>query len=442
MMDAMGNACIHQPPAVKHAGPLYAGLALLLATCAAASADVEDVVRRNEPAAVVVLGEKADGATVQGSGCFVDASGKVLTSLHQVDGLKRIQVLRHDGSRHAASVLALDREHDLALLDTGAEPVRWALPGDANGLKNGASIIAIAAPENLQFSTVTGVVSNTNRTYKGMRVIQSDLSAEPGSSGGPVFDFDGALVGIIVGRLENQPWVTVLNPINNAYSLLASNGVPVPGLPPKRLPALSAGEEEIVPAPGITDLQRKAIEAYNRGVAANSAGDKIEAYEVAAKLLPEFYEAWFNLAVANTAADQPTKAVTAYRIAERLRPHAVEVPHNLGRVFLNLGRYEEAAESFARAVELAPKSASARNDLGEAYRRMGQLDAARAAFEAALELDEAYAPALYNLALVCSAAGERAAAAEQLRAYLAAEPDAPDARQVQRWLKELEGGSQ
>lgn len=439
MMWPMGNAYIHLPRGVLRAGALLAVLGLPLVPLAAGAADVEEVVRRNEPAAVVVLGEKPGGRTVQGSGCFVDGDGKVLTSLHQVDGLKRIQILLHDGTRRAASILAQDNAHDVALLKTGANPPRWAAAGDAAALKNGTRIIAIAAPENLRFSTVVGIVSNTNRTYKGMRVIQSDLPAEPGSSGGPVFDDGGALIGIIIGRLENQQWVTVVNPLNNAYPLLASNGVPVPGLPPKGLPALAAGEDEIVPAPGITDLQREAIEVYNRGVAASSAEEKIEAYKTAATLLPEFYEAWFNLAAASTAANQPAKAVTAYRIAERLRPDAVEVPHNLGRVFLNVGRYEEAAVSFTRAVELAPHAASARNDLGETYRRMGRLDEARAAFESALQLDARYAPALYNLALVCVAAGDHAEAAKHLRAYLAAEPDAADAAQVQRWLKDLEG---
>jgi hypothetical protein len=370
-MGRMGNTFIHRRPRFSRAAFLGAVLGASFfvspTPAAAAAAGVEDVVRRNEPAAVVVMGEKPDGGTVQGSGCFVHSSGIVLTSLHQVDGLGNLHVIGSDNARYAATVLASDPARDLALLKTDAKPQRWAWIGDTTGLKSGAAIIAIAAPQNLQFSTVTGIVSNPDRTYKGMRVMQCDLPAEPGSSGGPVFDSDGALIGCIIGRLENQQWVTVINPINNAYTLLDANGVPVPG---RRLSNTILDESEIVPEPGIPKIHRQAIEVYNRGVAANSASEKVDAYGTAVKLLPDFYEAWFNLAVASAAANQPTKAITAYRIAERLRPDAVEVPHNLGRVFLALSRYDDAAACFGKAVKLTPGSASAQNDLGEAYRRM------------------------------------------------------------------------
>ena len=435
----MGNVFIHQRP--KSCQAVFWGA--VLGACflaspippAAAAAEVEEVVRQTEPAAVVVMGEKPDGGTVQGSGCFVHPSGIVLTSKHQVDGLGNIHVISSDGARHPASMLASDPVHDLALLKADAEPQRWARIGDTAGLKSGAAIVAIAAPENLQFSTVTGVVSNPDRTYKGMRVIQCNLPAEPGSSGGPVFDSQGALIGIIIGRLENQQWVTVINPINNAYSLLDANGIPVPG---RRLSNMILDENEIVPEPGIPDIHRQAVEVYNRGVAANSPSEKVDAYGTAVKLLPGFYEAWFNLAVASAAANQPTKAITAYRIAEQLRPDAMEVPHNLGRVFLALSRYDDAAECFGKAVKLRPDSASAHNDLGEAYRRMGRLDDARKAFQAALDLEPAYNAARYNLGLTCAAAGDWAEAAKQLRAYLDTDPHAPDAVQVKMWIEEFE----
>lgn len=433
----MGNTIIHPRPKFFRAVFLGAVLGACFFTfpIPPIAAEVEEVVRRNEPAAVVVVGEKPDGATVQGSGCFVHPSGIVLTSLHQVDGLSNIRVILSDGARHTATVLASDSEHDLALLKADAEPPRWAWIGDTAGLKSGAAIVAIAAPQNLQFSTVTGIVSNPDRRYKGMRVIQCDLPAEPGSSGGPVFNAAGALIGAIIGRLENQQWVTVINPINNAYSLLEANGIAVPG---RRLSNMILDEDEIVPELGIPEVQRQAVEVYNRGVAANSAEEKVEAYGTAVKLLPGFYEAWFNLAVASAAASQPAKAITAYRIAERLRPDAVEVPHNLGRVFLAVSRYEDAAECFGKAVKLTPESASAHNDLGEAYRRMGRFDDARRAFQAALDLEPAYNPARYNLGLTCAAAGDPAEAAKHLRVYLDIDPVAPDAAQIKMWVKQFE----
>ena len=70
-----------------------------------------------------------------------------------------------------------------------------------------------------------GVVSSTSRTYRGYPVLQVEMNASPGSSGGPVFDESGALVGVVVGKLQDQPWFTVVNPIFNAAALLSKHGI-------------------------------------------------------------------------------------------------------------------------------------------------------------------------------------------------------------------------
>ena len=410
-------------------------LGVILGVARAQTLDIESIARRNEGAAVVILAQKIDtGASVQSSGCFVSMSGLIITTAHQIDNVERLRAKFLDGSQHAVSVVAVEPIREIALLRCAQPPPAVARIGSVSGLRSGSPLVAIAAPDNLGFSIVAGIVSSTNRTYKGYRMIQTDLPADPGSSGGPVFDKRGNLVGMIVSELSGEDWVTFVNPIDNAYSLLRRHGVSVPGEGGHL--SLDA-EGEVIAADGITEVERHAIDAYNRGVTAVTAETKAEAYGAAVRLLPEFYEAWFNLAVAATGAGDTVRAIAAYERAIELRPDAVETHRNFGRLLLAERRVSEAVACFKRATRLKPLSATAHNDLGEAYRQAERLEDAERAFARALELDPAYASAYYNLALTLAARGRTREAVQRFRTYLKLAPDAADAPQVQGWIDKL-----
>jgi len=407
--------------------------AVLIAFLTGASSErgVERVVQENEAAVLVIIGTRTDtGAAVQGSGVCIDRAGYVLATAHQVIGVKNLEGRRSDGSTCRLTPLEVQESTEYALLKSEI-PLPAARIGNADTLNSGAPLLSIAAPMNLEFSTVTGTVSHPKRTYRGYPVIQAVLMAGHGSSGGPVFDRDGALVGLISGELTEADF-TIVNRINNAYSMLRRYGISVPE-PPADDPA----EPEIIPAPDANEREIRAIEAYNRGVFANNAPDKIEAYGLAVKLLPEFYEAWFNLAVAAAESSDVNTAEQAYRRAAALRPEAVEVPRNLGRLLLREKQFDAAMACFEQASRLAPDSPQSHNDLGEVYRQTERYNDAAAAFQAALRLNPDYAQAHYNLGLTYAAQARTAEAATELERYLALAPGAADAAEVQAWLQQL-----
>lgn len=411
---------------------------LLLPSYPAWAIDLQSIVKQNEGAVVVIVGRNTTtGASVQSSGCFVDASGLILTTAHQVTGVDQLRARLVDGRESALSVVATDAVRELALLKAELRPVGVAVLGDARRLTSGAPLVSISAPVSLDFTTVNGIVSNTNRTYKGYPVIQTNLPASPGSSGGPVFDQNGALVAVIIGKIEGEDWITVVNPVNNAFELLRSHGVAIsetPGAPQ------SEPEDLIIPAKDITALELEAVRTYNRGVTASTPIEKAAEYRAAVGLLPSFYEAWFNLAVALTAINDVGAAADAYRHAAALRPKDVAVFRNLGRVLLKQQQFKEAVATFERAVALVPDQATAQNDLGEAHRQAGQLDKAERAFLKALALDGQYALARYNLGLTYAAQGRNSEAVVCLREYLRLTPNAADAAEVQALIERLSSG--
>lgn len=392
-----------------------------------------ETIAANRAAVVTVWGRKDDSdATVQSSGCIVDARGYVLTTAHQVQGVQKIEIELNNGQRFPVEVAALLPERELALLQTANPLPHPAIIGDATALVEGAAVFAIAAPLELSQSVVRGTISSTRRTLRDFPVYQSDLRAAPGSSGGPVFDQHGNLVALIIGKFEQEDWITILNPINNAYPLLARFGIYVP-------PRTDPSTEELMPANGLTLRQAKAIEAYNLGVRSNDVMTKRDAYRKATDLLPEFFEAWFNLGVVLTRLGDYAGACNAYERALALQPSSPQALRNYGRLKLLLRDYEAASAAFEKVLDLRPDDPQTYNDCGEAYRRQGKIQRAIEYFEKATTLNPKYAPAYYNLGACFVELQRYTEAVRALENYLRVAEDADDKVQVRRWIEDLQG---
>jgi len=165
---------------------------------ASASPSVAAIYRRVRPSVVVVRTNDALGA-----GVVVADDGTIVTANHVIAGATRITVRFFDGTSATAAVVSADPKLDVAVLRPASLPevvVPAALGGEADV---GAQVIAIGNPLGLTDSVSAGVVSGLNRTaqtaegtYSGL--IQFDASVNPGSSGGPLLDAGGVVVGIVV----------------------------------------------------------------------------------------------------------------------------------------------------------------------------------------------------------------------------------------------------
>lgn len=411
---------------------LLLGLTITRAVAAPAP-DVEAIAEKNRGAVVTIYGERGGkGQAVQGTGCCVHPSGLVLTVAHAVEGADRLRIRLSDGSEREAQLLEADASRDVALLK-GVDGMASASLGDAASLRAGSPLVTISAPKGLFASVASGIVSSTERQYDGRPVLQSDLALNEGSSGGPVFDRDGRLVGLVRARLDEVDAATLVLPVNEAFALLRKHGVGVPGAGGE-----TAAFASVEPQPEASDAEREAIENYNRAVAAGSFQQKLIFYNRATTLRPDFFEAWFNLGVTYAAEGRFADAEGAYKQARALRPESVESLRNLGRVLLQQEKLADVEECFRRAVELAPQDPGAHNDLGEVYRRQNRLEEARQCFQKALQIQPNYAPARYNLGLTFAGMGRWTEAAFSFRSYLRLAPDAPDAEEVKGWLEEIE----
>lgn len=138
---------------------------------------------------------------VHGTGFFISPDGHALTAAHVVSGLDKVIVRLAHGLELEAAVIRLDLRHDVAVLKVAGSGFPSLAPaGDTPA--SGAEIYAIGTPLALELhnSVSRGVVSGL-RTLEGIEAVQTDASINPGSSGGPLLNTDGAVVGIISSKM-------------------------------------------------------------------------------------------------------------------------------------------------------------------------------------------------------------------------------------------------
>ena len=168
------------------------------------------------PAIVSIEGDIPSGYS-SGSGCIISADGYILTSSHVVKGAKNLEVTTNSGKVYPAKIVkTTGKNKDLALLKIESKseltPVKI---GDSQEIKVGQRVLAIGNPFGFSGTLTTGIISRID--YHNNK-IQTDAAINPGSSGGPIVNIDGEVIGI------SQ---SIYNPDNNHSNIGIGFAVPV-----------------------------------------------------------------------------------------------------------------------------------------------------------------------------------------------------------------------
>lgn len=157
-----------------------------------------------------------------GSGFVLDREGHILTAFHVIEGRNQIDVILSSGHRLSARLVGTAPRLDIALLQVEApENELYPLPlGDSSALQVGQKVIAIGNPMGLHNTLTVGVVSALRRSAEGLPIelqdalIQTDAAVNPGSSGGPLLNSAGEVVGINTATIEGAQNVGFAVPIH------------------------------------------------------------------------------------------------------------------------------------------------------------------------------------------------------------------------------------
>ncbi len=447
-------------------------LIVLLSPFRIASAQdlLPELVRRIKPSAVAietfdVRGEKLS----RGSGFFIDAD-RVVTNRHVIEGAHRAEVHSYTGAIYPVKgVLAVDAEGDLAVLKIDA-PVNQARPLllDRTSPQEGESVVVIGNPLGLEGSVTNGIVSAVRDIPTFGRIIQITAPISPGSSGSPVVNMHGQVIGVAtlqitggqsvnfaipserISQLQTVPLMSLSELVTSSSRNKRAKAVQLfrDGLSflsrddcEKALPYFEKAVESdtnYAEAWAQTGFCREklghhadAIEASKRAVSLRPAAesyfniglanyylkqyrDAVEAYRQAIRLDPyNAADAYYALGLAYRDWGHSEDEIQAYKQAIKLRPDYTSAYERLGSRYFRAKKYPEAVETFKQLSALKPGDAVPPNSLGETYLEMGRLPEALENFRQAIRLKPDFGRAYFNLGKCYLAMGNRDAALEQ-----------------------------
>ena len=163
------------------------------------------------------MSDKDGHPIAQGSGFLISKDGHVVTNYHVIKSGSSAVIKLPDGAFFAVDgVLASDKDRDVAIIKAHGNDFRTLTLGDSDRLQVGEEVVAIGNPLSLESTVSNGIVSAIRTVEdEGGKFLQITAPISPGSSGGPLFNMAGEVVGITTSHLVGGQNLNFAIPIND-----------------------------------------------------------------------------------------------------------------------------------------------------------------------------------------------------------------------------------
>ena len=172
----------------------------------ASALSLEEISKLNHNTVVTVNVLREDGKTASATGFVLSPQGFVATAAHSLEKAKLINLTFSNGAiSEEAKIIAISPKPriDLAILQVPVNYLPSVTFRNSNTVQAGQKIAVIGSPKRLQNSITNGLISQL-RNVGDITMFQISAPISPSSSGSPVFNEDGHVVGIAVSSLEEQ----------------------------------------------------------------------------------------------------------------------------------------------------------------------------------------------------------------------------------------------
>jgi len=191
--------------------------------------DSASITKKVSPAIVLIKGTTPNG-DVLGTGFIISSDGKIATNLHVIQNLQNGGVQLASGDKFDSfTVLTFDDRKDIAIIKIPGFDLPSVTLGNSNNIQIGEPVLIAGNPLGLQGSITTGVISSIrdDPSASGFRVIQTDASANPGNSGGPLVNRESEVIGIVTFKIAGGENLNFAIPVNYLRGLMDSIGSPM-----------------------------------------------------------------------------------------------------------------------------------------------------------------------------------------------------------------------
>jgi hypothetical protein len=349
-------------------------IALLFLPAVSPADSGKAVQERSKSIVVVTAYNKRGQPLTEGTGFIASPEGAVVTNYHVIGIAKDLKVRSGKTILDVEGVIHADIENDLVILKVKGKNLPAVSPGEVERMKPGEKVYVLSSSEETGVEVNEGTFSGIKTIDGGKKVLKIMAPLSHGSSGSPVLNSEGNVIGIVTFLMKRTRNILLAMP---------------------------------------ADLIRDRIGNKKVILSKNNA---MRAY----KETPQY---WFYLGYFLLEAGAHKEAIEVLREAVRLRPDSADAYYYLGAAYEKSDKDTEASNAYRKAVAAAPEFTDAYFSLGVTYGRMGKYREAAEALKTAIRLEPDYGDAHYNLCLTYLLLKDKTSAAEEYRLLKAISPE-------------------
>ena len=311
----------------------------------ASSEDLPQLVKRVQPAVVTLLAYDARGKIfAQGSGFFVSDRGEVLTNHHVLESAVHAEIKTIDGKTHSVdAVLADDPDSDLMEIITLTDDAFPYLPVSQQRPEVGQRVVVVGSPLGLESTVSDGIVSATPEERQDVNEImpatlQITATISPGSSGGPVLNLKGEVIGVATAYLKAGQGLNFAIPLERILTLK------------RRKPITLAQWSKAHKVPTVFDLYMDGLTSYSL----DQYDDGLHSFLAAINKKPDYAPAWWGAGDCLVGLGSTDKAIEAFNESIKLDP-TLGLPHySLAALYASQGKHKAAEKEYRTLRTLDP----------------------------------------------------------------------------------------
>ena len=401
--------------------------------------NLPSLIKRIKPSTVIIFAYDDKGEFLKlGSAFFISQNGDIITNYHVLQGASSAEIKTADEKTYPITyIVAGDEQNDLIRLSVNI-PSQYVYPLSLSKTipEVGERIIVYGSPLGLENTVSDGIVSAIRDIPDYGRIIQITAPISPGSSGSPVLNMQGEVIGIATFQMvEGQNLnfaipserITSLDLKKETFSYLEKykkseekkDSDYVWEAFEKAIYFLFEKEyEKALPYLEIAIQVEPAFAYFGMGICyqeLESYSKAIEAYKQVINLIPDQAIVYYNLGIAYYGLSLHKDAIESYKQAIRIDPDFSEAYFRLGQIYFPLGRYIDAIEVCKQAIRIDPNYTYAYILLGGVYGSLGHCKNAVEVFKQAIRIDPDNVDAHFGLGLTYLRAGDKNSALNEYK---------------------------
>lgn len=368
---------------VRSATALSSQIMLLLLLLPALSySDINKVFSENSRAVVTVTAYNRNGeALTEGTGFVAGKEGIVVTNFHVISIASSVKVKIGGKVMDAVGIIYEDRANDIMILKVKGNNLPSVRFGEHSRLNKGDSVYIISSNEGSGNIISSGIFRGLKEMSQKRKVLQFTAPVTHGSSGSPVLNDNGEVVGIVTFLIKRGQKLVLAMPVDSIVERIRHTGTVV--------------------------SMDKALRSYKNSpdhwfylgyflIEAGAHKDAVDVLKEAVRLRPDHADAYYYLGAAYEELKTDEKAADAYRKAVKAAPDFSDAYFRLGMAYGRLGRYKDAVEAFKQAVRSDPDHADAHYNLCLTYLLLKDKKSAEGEYRILKELSPELADKLRN----------------------------------------------